>query len=182
MISTANIKSGELTPAEKKEKIQQHRKYHEALFKQLNISESDYNVKLVFLNNNRKVIGVFPNEFKKEKGFYLEFVDKQLNPTDTERTVYKLNPSENYESVYNLLSTGSYAVPIDELEPVNIRRSAAYPPEFTINLNDLRANRELEDDPLSRMTIRDLAAILWQSPVSNKQWLNNLITDIKEQI
>jgi hypothetical protein len=33
-----------------------------------------------------------------------------------------------------------------------------------------------EKDPLiSELTIRDLAAILLQKPVSNKEWLNNII-------
>lgn len=32
-----------------------------------------------------------------------------------------------------------------------------------------------EDGSISEMTIRDVAAIMWQKPVSNKQWLNDLI-------
>jgi hypothetical protein len=32
-------------------------------------------------------------------------------------------------------------------------------------------------DPLmSEMTIQDFAAIMWKKPVSNRQWLNDLIT------
>ena len=38
---------------------------------------------------------------------------------------------------------------------------------------------EKEDAHYSELTIRDLAAILLKSPVSNKKWLNNLITTNK---
>jgi hypothetical protein len=33
------------------------------------------------------------------------------------------------------------------------------------------------DAPFDQLTVRDLAAILLKKPVSNKQWLNKLITD-----
>ena len=32
-----------------------------------------------------------------------------------------------------------------------------------------------EDELMKNMTIRDFAAIMWNSPISNKQWLNKLI-------
>jgi hypothetical protein len=33
------------------------------------------------------------------------------------------------------------------------------------------------DAPIDQMTIKDLAAILWQSPVSDKSFLNQLIKE-----
>jgi hypothetical protein len=33
-----------------------------------------------------------------------------------------------------------------------------------------------EDSPMSDMTITDFAAIMWKKPVSNKLWLNSLIS------
>lgn len=54
-------------------------------------------------------------------------------------------------------------------------------PDFTEGLTTKPATPEesfamTHKDPLiSDMTIQDFAAIMWRKPVSNKQWLNNLI-------
>ena len=176
MLTTLN-KSEVLSPTEKKERIQLHRLYHTALLQQFNVPDADFNVKLVFTNNGQKVIGVFPNEFTKKNGFYIEFVDKTLTPTDPDRKVYRLDPVDNFESVYNILQSGSYAVPIDELTEVTIKKVQQPLPEFT----DLNKSTDRFDEHFSKMTIKDLASILWQSPVSDKKWLNDLIIESKQQ-
>ena len=54
-------------------------------------------------------------------------------------------------------------------------------PDFTEGLTTRHATSEesfamTHKDPLvSDMTIQDFAAIMWRKPVSNKEWLNNLI-------
>jgi hypothetical protein len=179
-LSTRN--NNKPTPAEKEAKLKAHRLYHEALIKELDINEKDFNVKLVFTNAGKRVVGIFPSEFIKDKGFYLEFVDTFLNPTDSERKVYKLGPRQNYEDIYPLLQTGAFAVPIEDLELVNtVRKAVKFIPETDINLNELKDDLGYEDEQFSKMSIRDIAAILWQAPVSNKKWLNNLINEHREQ-
>lgn len=172
--------AGGLSPVEKKEKIQLHRDYHTALLQENNVADSDFNVKVVFSNNNIKVVGIFPSEFKKQNGFYMEFVDKNLDPTDPDRRVYRLEPRENYEDVYPLLQSGSYAVPISELTEVRVVKSEPVMPDLNIDLNLNNINPS-DDEHYSKMTIKDLAAILWQLPVSNKPWLNKLVEDVKNQ-
>jgi hypothetical protein len=54
-------------------------------------------------------------------------------------------------------------------------------PDFTADLpNLLTAQAQAivthKDAFVSEMTIQDFAAIMWKKPVSNKQWLNDLIT------
>lgn len=180
MLTTLNKPVGTLTPAEKKEKIQLHRDFHTALLNEYNVPDADFNVKLVFTNNNNKVVGIFPNEFKKENGFYIEFVDNKLDPTDPERKVYRLEARENYESVYNILTSGAYAVPIEELKEVQPKKQPTHQP-VQLDPNFLTDNSKTTDEGYTKMTIRDLAAILWQTPVSNKSWLNQLINETKQQ-
>lgn len=177
MLSTLN-KAPTLSTAEKKERIKVLRLYHTALLQQYNVPDADFTVKSKFTNNSAHVIGVFPSEFKKAGGLYFEFVDKELSPVDPERKVWKLNPVENYEHTYMLLQSGSYAVPIDELEEVVVKRVHQPLPEF--NLSSISPG-EKTDDHFSKMTIRDLAAILWQEPVSDKDWLNSLVIETKQQ-
>jgi hypothetical protein len=43
-------------------------------------------------------------------------------------------------------------------------------------------DQSIEDVPLTEMTIRDLAAIMLIKPVSNKQWLNDLVKQIKNEL
>lgn len=175
MLSTLNKSSG-LTPSQKKEKINQHRLFHHSLLEEYQVPENDFNVKLVFYDKGTKVIGVFPNEFLKPNGFYLEFVDKNLDPTDPQRKLWRLPARENYESTYNILSSGAYAVPIDELEEVPVRKAPVQ--EFKVDLSDGYAK---QDDHYSKLTIRDLAAILWQKPVSEKKWLNELVNQANQE-
>lgn len=172
MISTLN--KAVLTPAEKKEKITAHQKFHSALLEQYEVPEKDFNVKLVFTHAGVRIVGIFPNEFTKKNGFFIEFVDGKLDPTDPSRKLYRLTSRENFEDVYPLLSSGSYAVPIEELELVAPIKKIA--PEF--NLEAPRENKS--DEHYSKLTIRDLAAILWQSPVSDKEWLNTLVNQVKQ--
>lgn len=179
MLTTLN-RGSTLTPAMKKEKINSHREYHSVVLNELNVPDNDFNVKLVFYNEGRKVVGIFPNEFTKSNGFYFEFVDKMLDPTDPERKLWKLTPRENYEDLYNILSSGAYAVPIDDLEEVVIKRKANMPINLDFSEEEFKDETK-DDEHHSKMTIRDLAAILWQKPVSRKRWLNDLVNEINQQ-
>lgn len=178
MLTTTSLeKNKELTAEDKKRKINEARLYHSTLLQDAGASDTDFTVKLAFFDKGQKIIGVFPTEFKKPNGFFLEFVDSKLDPIDPKRTVYKLTPRDNYEDVYNLLKSGAYAVPVEELEEVKPSIIKELNPEFKIDMN---AFEEKKDDHYSKMTISDLAAILWREPVSDKPWLNSLIQSLKD--
>lgn len=52
-------------------------------------------------------------------------------------------------------------------------------PDFEKQYPDTRSEVvSEEDDSLNACTIKDLAAILWKKPVSNKKWLNDLISNL----
>jgi hypothetical protein len=61
-----------------------------------------------------------------------------------------------------------FLVPFSEFEAVTTKPTILDENEFDIPNPDL-------DSPLDQITLRDLAAILLQKPVSHKKWLNDLI-------
>jgi len=170
MLSTKS--KGALSPEEKKIKVEAARQYHNDLLVANGLVSTDFNFKYPFTSNNTKIVALFPNEFKKKNGFYMEFCDSNLNPTDPERTVYKIGPIENYEDVYELLPAGTYAVPLEELDVVK-KEVKQRVQDFKVDFDTLA---EVKDDNITNMTITDFAAIMWMKPVSQKNWLNNLIS------
>jgi hypothetical protein len=172
------------------------------LIRDLGISSSDFNMKTPFSDNQgRLVVGIFPSEFKKTKGFFFELIDSDLNPTDLDRKVYRVPPSQSFDDEYELNVKGSYLVPLEELRIVNrdsvaISKSSAVTASDAIfkptqkaqqdfyNFEKAVATKEppiqkapaiMEDGLYSEMTIRDYFAIHSGKPVSTKVWLNDLI-------
>lgn len=178
----------------KAQKLKDMRDYNKSLIEDLGISPYDFNMKTQFYDEQRRlVVGIFPSEFKKTKGFYFELIDSDLNPSDPDRKVYRIPPSDSFEEEYELNSKGSYLVPIEELRVVN-RSSVAISkysaisdgPDDSIKssssqtrLNVPKAPALMEDAPYSDMTIRDYFAIHTGKPVSTKTWLNDLIRNYK---
>ena len=59
-----------------------------------------------------------------------------------------------------------------ELQTIFQKILINYPQQKSLEISIMDADL---DAPLSSLTVRDLAAILLQKPVSNKKWLNDLI-------
>lgn len=182
----------------KKDKLTAIQNYHAELIEELGIHVKDFNMKKAFIDNNVKTVHIFASEFLKEKGFFFELIDSNLDPADPNRTVYRLAPNPNYEEEYELNAKNQYIVPIDELRIVNkasvaITKAAAVfasdeiigkqkiSQEFAPKIsNNERFAVPLEKDaPMSEMTIRDYMAIHTKTPVSLKPWLNDLIKSSK---
>lgn len=169
-------------------KLKEVRDYHTPLIQDLGISELDFNMKTQFRDDQKRlVVGIFPSEFKKTKGFYFELVDSDLNPADPSRKVYRVPPSSTFDEEYVLNAKGSYLVPLEELRVINPESAVI---SKYLNNNDTkfrptakavqetniqRAPATMEDAPYSEMTIRDYYAIHSGKPVSAKAWLNELI-------
>lgn len=158
-----------LTAEQKKKKIEDAREYYAEVLQRNGAKPIEFNVKYPFQHAGTKVVGIFPNEFLKENGFYLELVDTNLDPVENPRKIYRVPMIENYEDVYELLPKGTYAFPMEELELVEQKILA---PEFEV---DTQILNKVKDENISNMTITDFAAIMWMKPVSEKSWLNNLI-------
>lgn len=190
-MSTFQLNQQASTDAWKKGKLEAIRDYHQELINDLDISRTDFNMKMPFYDQQgRLVVGIFASEFKKEKGFFFELITRSLDPADSERKVYRVPPSNSFDEEYELNEKGSYLVPIEELRVVNpnsvaISKSSAVTSSdkvlsksFTPE-NVYKAPAPMEDAPYSDMTIRDYYAIHTGNPVSAKHWLNELIKNNK---
>lgn len=172
-------------------KLKDVRDHHTELIRDLGISPLDFNMKTQFRDEEKRlVVGIFPSEFKKSKGFYFELVDSDLNPADPYRKVYRVPPSTSFDEEYELNAKGSYLVPLEELRVVN-PESAAISKYLNVDQKPTevfkptakavqeasiqRAPALMEDAPYTEMTIRDYYAIRTGKPVSAKSWLNELI-------
>jgi hypothetical protein len=172
-------------------KTKEMRDYNSDLISDLGISPYDFNMKTQFYDEQRRlVVGIFPSEFKKSKGFFFELIDSDLNPVDPDRKVYRVPYTPAFEEEYELNAKGSYLVPIEELKMVH-RSSVAISKmsAFTGTENTFKVTQKaqeaalsipnapapMEDAPYSDMTIRDYFAIQFLKPVSAKTWLNDLI-------
>lgn len=171
----------------KKAKLDAIRNHHADLIKDLEISPLDFNMKKSFYNKNGvEVVGIFGSEFRKEKGFFFELISSDLDPIDPERKVYRVPPCINYDEEYELNPKNSYNVPLEELRVVNpaavaIGKSAVVMSSDSYDFRKEKAELNLSklDAPYSEMTIRDYVAIHTGRPVSNKEWLNDLVKSIK---
>lgn len=154
------------------------------------------------------VIRLFPSELNAGQDFYTELFDWDQNHYEPMyRQLYRLkfNPNwKNEPNVYveaNSDKIGStYIIRLSDFELVNSTSVTSYGPEitngkktmvtsagtFTTNTDedlfdeDLFSSLDIEDDHYSKMTIRDLYCVMQNVPMSNKKWLNSLITKGKQ--
>lgn len=188
-MSTFKVGENISQDAWKKTKLDAIRTYHQDLINDLGISKVDFNMKMPFYDpQGRMVVGIFASEFKKEKGFFFELINRSLDPADAERKVYRVAPSSSFDEEYELNEKGSYLVPLDELRVVN-EQSVAISKFSAVASSDkvlkpiqemaYKAPAPMEDAPYNEMTIRDYYAIHTGKPVSAKNWLNELIKNNK---
>lgn len=191
-MSTFQVQQQAATDAWKKEKLEAIRSFHQELINDLGIPKTDFNMKMPFYDQQgRMVVGIFSSEFKKEKGFFFELINRALDPADSERKVYRVPPSNSFDEEYELNEKGSYLVPLDELRVANpasvaISKSSAVTSSDKVLsqkqvIKDMayKAPAPMEDAPYSELTIRDFYAIHSGKPVSAKGWLNELIKNNK---
>ena len=189
-MSLFQVQQAATTDSWKKDKLEAIRSYHQELITDLGIPRTDFNMKMPFYDQKgNMVVGIFASEFKKEKGFYFELINRALDPADEERKVYRVTPTNSFEDEYELNEKGSYLVPLEELRVVNeqsvaISKSSAATSSDkvlkpTISEMAYRAPAPMEDAPYAEMTIRDFYAIQSGKPVSGKTWLNDLIKNNK---
>lgn len=185
MINTKNFDSKPTsTTMTNKEKIEYLRVKHQPVFTALGISDALFFPKMAYKPAGRSeyCISLFENELVRAADIYTEFVSRNYESEDDTRSLYlwRYNPhwEEEYERTTSK-STGSvmYLVPVSELVKVDtkgIGNGAGRTPTAKVNaaLSSLQ-----EDANISELTIRDLTAILTGEPVSNKEWLNKILSN-----
>lgn len=177
--------------------------YHEPAFHILSEDNPSFYPKIPFLWNEEYHVSLMKNELTKSK-FYTEFVDDTYKPTDPNRTLYLFRGNEHYINEYfaktETSRTGEYKryfVPLQDFEKVDLfsffseKQDPVYPsssgPKIELPVNQLDTYNNEDDERsndedvlMSKLTIRDHAAIQWKLPVSKKEWLNKLINQINK--
>jgi hypothetical protein len=152
-------------------------------------------VKFFSKSANEEVISCFPSELNNEDGIYLEFTTDQLVPISEGRELYYLKHNPFWEEEYakntyiEKIKEYTYLVPINLLNKVDTSQPQQNPSQI-LKQNKKTNQTELfdsnflmdfdEDLMFNQMSVRDLAAILWQQPVSQREWLNKLIREVNK--
>lgn len=168
----------------RKEKTEELVKYHQKVFDALGINSPLYIPKCAYrpYGKDDLYMGFFKSELSKGEDIYTEYVSIALESEDPTRTLYKWSYNSFYDEEYETTDANAnghvrYLIPVSELikikpetktETKSTETQGLFPDFDDLMDSDL-------DAPLSSLTVRDLAAILLQKPVSNKKWLNDLI-------
>jgi len=176
---------------------------NEQNFRNLGLLTPNFTIKFAYVPKHREdmVVSMFPSEMECGEDIYMELTDGNNYPMHENPVLYKLRHNPYYkQGEYEVIppdpsrnkNAETYLVPLSELEIIAGSNSSAVvekkaapaiakkPLVSTSILSDESPfQKEKEDAHYSELTIRDLAAILLKSPVSNKKWLNNLITTNK---
>ena len=172
-IQTTN--PGVLTTEMRKERIATLREHHQPIFDSLGISDALFFPKMAYYpkEKNEKVISFFPSELRKGYDIYTEFVSRDYEFEDQQRTLWKIRFNPHWETEFE--STNDlqprYLVPVSELTKVTVDLGKNTKSDF-----DFEAIA-IDDAPLSECTLKDIAAILLRTPVSDKPWLNKIINE-----
>ncbi len=179
MISTKSKQK--LTTEERKKRIQDLYEFQMEKFMQESVSEPLFIPKMAYkpAMKDEKHITFFASEIERAeyydvpKNIYTEFVSSEYIPEDQKRTLYKWVFNPHWRTEYDVIEATEsiqerYMIPVSELRIV---QQAAALKEIKLPSLDLGPT----DEPFNMLTIRDLAAIMLKKPVSNKEWLNEII-------
>lgn len=150
--------------------------YHQDTFKKLGNDNPHFFVKIPFNIKGTTYLSLYEEELTNKKGhFFTELADDDyLNPRSAERTLYRWIGNKQMMGDYEVNSTGAgkrWYVPLEEFEEISIKKPVE------ISTLDFSITPETSDSNMNQMTIRDKCAIEWRLPVSNKPWLNELISN-----
>lgn len=181
MISTKPTQK--LSTEERKKRIQELYEYQMEKFMQEGVSEPLFIPKMAYkpAMKDEKHVTFFASELERAeyydvpKNVYTEFISSEYIPEDPKRTLYKWVFNPHWRTEYDIIEATEsiqerYMIPVAELRIVQ-QPVAQTPKEIKLPSLDLGPT----DEPFNMLTIRDLAAIMLKKPVSNKQWLNEII-------
>lgn len=169
----------------RKEKTEELMKYHQKVFKALGITNPLYIPKCAYrpYGKDELHMGFFKSELSRDQDIYTEYTSIALESEDPTRTLYKWKYNPFYDEEYETTEPNGqghvrYLIPVSELIKVTAETKKTEPTKTEVEglFPDFDGIMDADlDAPLSSLTVRDLAAILLQKPVSNKKWLNDLI-------
>lgn len=177
--------------------------YHKELFQKECVVYPKFIPKPLSNINNRFGIVVCQEELYGKQDLYFEIVTETLDVIPGIRILWKYELEDNYENVLDKSSDECgkcYIIYLDKLKNITklyYPNSSDYfiTSSKVVNLEIIKGTEDeiilkestektsnsiseidtIEDEPIANMTIRDYYAIHNNLPVSNKQWLNQLI-------
>ena len=160
-------------------------KYHQKVFSALGVPNPLYIPKCAYrpYGKDELHMGFFKSELSRDQDIYTEYTSIALESEDPTRTLYKWKYNPFYDEEYETTEPNGqghvrYLIPVSELIKVTAESKKTEPTKTEVEglFPDFDGIMDADlDAPLSSLTVRDLAAILLQKPVSNKKWLNDLI-------
>tara|TARA_Y100000385_G_scaffold159122_1_gene165003 strand:+ start:1218 stop:1814 length:597 start_codon:yes stop_codon:yes gene_type:complete len=191
-INTKDLtKNKKISNREKKESLKEK---HQPLFHKEKMADlcgdtPKFIPRMAYMKDGELIIGFYQREIYGGTDIYTEFVSRDYEPEDTERRLYKWIYNPEYATEYKLSdahkATGDRMVliPVDELinvDEYHIELEKQQKEEETSKEEEqvpFTLGKEDADIPYDSMTIRDYCAIKWKKPVSQRGWLNSLITN-----
>lgn len=126
MITTKkNQKQSQMTPEERKQKVNLLKKEHEPYFNTLEIPDVLFIPKMAYRPSDKDDLHIsfFLSELQKAQDIYTEFVSIDYDCEDPKRTLYLLKYNPYWKEEYELNTSNSgferYLVPVSELKIIN---------------------------------------------------------------
>lgn len=172
--------STKVTTVNRQEKTEELLKHHDWKFKLIQEDSPLFIPKCAYIPKgmNELHVGFFLSEVKKGKDIYTEFTSIDLDPEDPDRALYKWRFNPHYDEEYERTEPGAnghfrYLVPVSELVKIEIEKEEPTQASLFPDFDEIMDPDQ--DAPFNQITLRDLAAIMLNKPVSHKQWLNEII-------
>lgn len=155
-------------------------------------------------NPDQKSVTFWESELKKERDVYIEFCNFDNDRVDETLTLYRWNynpywrdESEGYETT-TVAGYPKYIVPISELQRIGDINDwgeleattssqgtlFSVSKEHPVAVSAVNAIKESDDlDTLiTAFTMRDLLAVMYRKPMSDKIWLNSVISNLNNGV
>ena len=168
--------------SQRSDKTRAYREHFKPVLTKLNVSEMSFYPKMLFTRSKQLCLALYKSELEKTEGFYTMVVNSSFDPQDGEYKLYYLKHNPKYATDYLLIETDKWAVPYDLFDEIDTQlimlNGLNNQSNKTMALFDQTNTDQTDiDSPFSEMTVRDFAAITWRVPVSEKEWLNQMIKE-----
>ncbi|HEY9658683.1 MAG TPA: hypothetical protein V6C65_09545 [Allocoleopsis sp.] len=174
-------------PEDKREQLKKLREYHQPTLNYLGVPEAAFVPKMAYRPYGKDEIHIafFESEISKGHDVFVEFASKDNIPEDPERTLWKWRFNPDFKTAYSQTEPNAktghvrYLVPVKELikvSPPPKKEAATTQGSLTFDLMDPDMDCKLPD-----VTLRDIAAILFKKPISQKTWLNDIIINSTQE-
>jgi hypothetical protein len=176
---------GKISDEEKKLKKTVYDNHYGPLIELLELENASFYPKVAYTPKesiyDEPIVSLFPSELRRaaegRETIFLNLINFDWDPFNGDKNLYQVPSVPNYEKRYKITSNEKgYMVPISDLIKVEPKPK---PKPVQVDQKVLQSLRvtDMEDANFSHLTIRDLASILLRSPQSNKEWLNDIITN-----